>query len=191
MPFGLVNASVVFVRMMKKVVDNLQGLNVLLYIDDLLFTRSTINERVYKLEHVFAVLQDERLTPKVPKCKFLEQSVEYLGFEVTSEGIRPGTIKIEAVHEYKEPTSVHEVRQFCGLVCFFQKFIKSHLELTKPLTQLLKEGANFNKGPEQRVSFQRITEELTQKPILLINNPLKKQRVLTDANSVGLAGILL
>lgn len=58
------------------------------------------------------------------------KTVDYLGFELSKEGIRPGSRKIEAVRDFPEPINQHGVRQFIGLCSFFRRFVK-----TFPLSQ--------------------------------------------------------
>lgn len=75
-----------------------------------------------------------------------------------------------------KPTNAHKVRQFCGLVLCFKKFVQGHAELTKSLTQLMRKYAKLDWGQEQRELFAKIKEVLTARPLLMPYVPLKNQR---------------
>ena len=120
MPFGLVNAPAVFQKTMNKV---LKG-SALVYIDDVLIATETLEEGFLQLEIVLKALQKDKLTLNLEKCRFFQTKIEYLGREITSEGIRPGSHKIQAISKVNDPSNVKQVRQFLGLAGYFRKFIK-------------------------------------------------------------------
>lgn len=121
MPFGLVNAPSVFNRLMRTVFADLVPDVITIYMDDILIASETVEEGLEKLDCVFRVLRQEGLTLNPRKCRFLFESVEYLGIEIDRDGVRPGRAKIDAVKEFKRPENVHEVRQFLGLTGFFSQ----------------------------------------------------------------------
>lgn len=53
---------------------------------------------------------------------------------MSSNGIKPGRKKIEAVSKYPRPSNQHEVRQFLGLSGCFRRFIKGYAVITALLT---------------------------------------------------------
>lgn len=80
----------------------------------------------------------------------------YLGYEISESGIRPGNRKIRTVFEFPTPSNVNQVRQFVGLASFFRRFIYNSVTLTKPLTNLTKSDVALNWGSEQEPAFQEI-----------------------------------
>ncbi|KAJ8976472.1 hypothetical protein NQ317_001153 [Molorchus minor] len=55
--------------------------------------------------------------------------LDYLGYAISAEGIRPGTVKTKAVEEFPTPKSIHQVRPFVGLCSYFRKYVKCLLNL--------------------------------------------------------------
>ena len=73
------------------------------------------------------------------KCRFLENSVEYLGYVIDWAGIHTSPKKVQAIVDAPAPTDLGELRAFLGLVMYYGKFIKNLSSLSAPLNQLLKE----------------------------------------------------
>ncbi|XP_048477760.1 uncharacterized protein LOC125488660 [Plutella xylostella] len=132
MPFGLANAPAVFQRMMNVMLGHRRFHSVLAYLDDLLIPSKTIEEGYNNLEEILKLLREFGLTLKLSKCHFFNESLTYLGYEVSEEGIKPSQEKILAVKEFPVPSNIHEVRQFLGLSSYFRKFVKGFADRMRP-----------------------------------------------------------
>jgi len=110
--------------------------NLIVYIDDLLAHTSTHEQHLFILQMVFDRLRKTGLNANLKKCHFGSTTVAYLGFQLTPEGILPGRDKLVAVKNASPPTSVHQVRQFLGLVNFFRAHVRKISMIACPLTQL-------------------------------------------------------
>lgn len=200
MPFGLVNAPSTFMRTVNMVLNNTDKLSehhprtdkvATAYMDDIIIPSKTIAEGLDKLECTLQMLDSANLTLKLSKCCFFSKKVDYLGFELSSEGIRPGARKIEAVRDFPIPTNQHGVRQFIGLCSFFRRFVKGFSVIAKPLTVLLKKDSVWVWGPEQLQAFETLKQELIQKPTLALYDPKADTELHTDACKLGVAGVLM
>ncbi len=87
-PMGLLGCPASFQRLMETVLLNIN--NVLIYIDDVLLHTATHVEHLKVLEKVFKRLHQNHLKVNLNKCVFGNREVSYLGFMLTSEGIKPG-----------------------------------------------------------------------------------------------------
>ena len=54
------------------------------------------------------------------KCIFGKSEVEYLGYQVTTNGIRPLPKKLAALDKFKTPESQKDVLHFCGALNYFR-----------------------------------------------------------------------
>ena len=62
---------------------------------------------------------------------------------VSVEGVAVDPSKVEAVMDWKQPTSVTEVRSFLGLAGYYRRFIEGFSKLSKPMTHLLKKEKKY------------------------------------------------
>ena len=97
MPFGLTNAPSVFQRLMNKIFADVLGIFVLVYLDDILIFSSTVEEHWGHLRIALQRLREAKLYGRLHKCDFLKDKVEYLGFDVSSQGMQPSRSKIAAI----------------------------------------------------------------------------------------------
>ncbi|BHF75405.1 hypothetical protein SprV_0501850100 [Sparganum proliferum] len=139
MPFDLRNAAQTFHRFIDHV---LRGLPfVYAYIGDLLV--ASRNEEVHK-EHlalVFDRLDKFGVVVNPSKCVLGVPSLEFLGHQVDSEGLRPLPSKVEAVRNFPSPTSKRQLQRFLGMVNFYRRFLPNCADLMLPLT-------NMHSGPK-------------------------------------------
>ena len=65
--------------------------------------------------------------------------MDYLGFEVSKDGIRTSPEKVKAILDWPRPESMHNICSFLGLASYYKKFIRGFLQLAKPLTDLTRD----------------------------------------------------
>jgi len=125
MPFGLSNAPSTFLRFMHQVLQPFMGKFVVVYFDDILIYSPTWTSHFEHLRAVFSTLRTERLFVNQKKCSFFTTSVTFLGFVVSTDGVHADQSKIDAVLEWPQPKTLHDVRSFHGLVSFYRRFIRN------------------------------------------------------------------
>ncbi|XP_037295944.1 uncharacterized protein LOC115444529 isoform X1 [Manduca sexta] len=190
-PFGLANAPAVFQRTIYKLLGSLRYEEVLTFMDDLLIPCLDVNMGLKTLEKVLQLMRQANLKLNLRKCAFLKSEVNYLGYVVTPDGIRPGERKLDAVNNFPTPKNVHQVRQFIGLCSYFRKFIKNFAIIARSLTKLTKKNASWMWEREQKDAFSELKSLLVNKPVLALYNIAHETEIHTDASKMGIAGILL
>lgn len=190
-PMGLCNSPAVFQRAINKMLGELRGVKVLAYIDDLLIPSETVVEGLEMLRQVLEKIRVAGFKLNVAKCSFLQQKLEYLGHEVTVDGVKPGVQKIQAVKQFPVPTNVVQIRQFVGLASYFRKYVRDFATIARPLTQLTKKNVTWSWGDEQNKAFEVLKEKLSSRPVLVLYNSGARTEVHTDASKFGLGGMLL
>lgn len=191
MSFGLTNAPAVFQRLMDKVLGPLKNSIAFPYLDDVIIPSQTIEEGITRLRQVLSTFRTHNLTLKLEKRTFFARSLEYLGREVSAQGVRPGQSKIEALVRMERPRSVKQIQQVLGLASYFRRFVENFATIVEPLTRLTRKNVPWVWEDAQEQTFNNIKEKLTTRPVLMIFDPERRTEVHTDASAVGVGAILL
>jgi hypothetical protein len=106
MPFGLTNVPSTFMRLMNDVLRPFIGLFVIVYFDDILTYRKSMEDHLKHLSVVFDALYAAHSLANMDKCIFCTQRVSFLSCVVTPQGIEVDSSKIAAIQEGPTPTTV-------------------------------------------------------------------------------------
>ena len=211
MPFGLKNSPSTFQRMMEKVLDGLIMNICAVYLDDVIVYAKTKSELYDNLATIFDRFRNANLRLKPKKCKFFQDSVEFLGHQVSADGVQCSDKHIAAVSDWAEPKDVKELQTFLGFANFFRRFVPGFAHVANPLTQLLKghchkkrsytkskksksksvsEPAPWQWGPAQIHAFNSLKSALCSPPCLAYPDFSKPFQLHCDASRVGLGAAL-
>jgi hypothetical protein len=191
MPFGLTNAPATFSRLMQDVLKDFLHDFVLVYLDDILIYSKNEIEHAQHLEMVLQKLQENQLYAKLSKCCFFQQSVEYLGFVVSANGVSMADDKLRAITEWPTPTTASDVKSFLGLTGFYRNFVKHYAHIASPLNELTSVKTKFAWTPLHQGHFEWLKKAMTSAPVLQVYNPLKPCFVYTDASNVAVGAVLM
>ena len=93
MPFSLTNRPATFQQFINDILGNMLDVCVIGYLDDIL---------IYS------------------KCKFHTDTIEYLGFIMSPEGLRMDPAKVTMILEWPEPRNVKDIQSFLGFANFYR-----------------------------------------------------------------------
>jgi hypothetical protein len=191
MPFGLTNAPAYFMNLMNKVFMEELDQFVVVFIDDILVYSRSAEEHEQHLRVVLGKLRSHQLYAKFSKCEFWLQKVSFLGHVLTAEGVAVDPEKVAAVSEWKQPTSVSEIRSFLGLTGYYRRFIEGFSKIARPMTKLLKKDKKFLWTEACERSFRELKERLTTAPVLVLPDIHKDFVIFCDASRQGLGCVLM
>nr|GEX11003.1 putative reverse transcriptase domain-containing protein [Tanacetum cinerariifolium] len=97
MPFGLMNAPVVFIDLMNRVCRPYLDKFVIVFIDGILVYSKTKGEHEKNLGLILELLKKEKMYAKFSKCEFWLREVQFLGHVIDKSGIHVDPSKIEVV----------------------------------------------------------------------------------------------
>ena len=190
MPFGLKNAPATFQRLMNEILWDYIGDFVEVYIDDIMIHSKSFEDHIVHVTKVLQKLREYNLVIKLKKSRFCTQEIEFLGHEITRNGIKLNAKKIKAIEQLERPQTITELRSFLGLCSYYRRFIQKFANEARPLYKLLEKETPFVWTEEQQEAFDWLRQCLTKDPILAHPNFDKDFILMTDASADGLGAVL-
>ena len=120
--FGLSGAPSTFMKLVDSVLDGIE--DVYAYLDDFLVYSKDEESHFRTLKTIFQRLKDNGLAIKLSKCEFGKKSVEFLGYEVSKNGIRPLNRKVQALVDFPSPRNQKDLLHFLGALNYFRNSLK-------------------------------------------------------------------
>ena len=189
-PFGIKSAPSLLSRLGDLIFKGLKWQIMNLYMDDILIFSQTFEDHIRDVSTVLQRLEEAGLTLNPTKCKWCQPEVDFLGYVVGRDGIKPNPAKLRAITEFPAPTDLSSLRSFLGLATYYRRFIRSFSTLASPLNQLLCKGVKWQWGPDQITAFKQLKHALTTAPVLVFPDFSKPFLIYTDASSYGVGAVL-
>ena len=197
MPFGLANAPATFQAYINRALTGFVDFFCVVYLDDILIYSDSMEKHWDHVRQILERLRKFELFANLKKCRFCTTEVEFLGFIVSTEGVKMDPARVATIADWPPPQdNYREVQVFLGFANFYRRFIHRYSRIAGPLTDLLK-GSKGGKKPGPLVmtdaatkAFYQLRDAFLGAPILRHFEPALKIRVETDASGFALAGIL-
>ena len=126
-----------------------------------------------------------KLYGRLHKCDFLKTRVDYLGFDISAEGVHASPEKVKSVVDWPTPQTVHDVRSFLGLASYYRRFIRGFSQIARPLTHLRKTKMSRKWSKVEEESFVTLKTALASSPVLRLPDFERQFVVTTDASDVA------
>ncbi|KII68202.1 Transposon Tf2-9 polyprotein [Thelohanellus kitauei] len=136
------------------------------YLDDIIIFSKDINSHLNHIVDVFRKLSKAGLKLKKSKCKFGLSEINYLGFIVSPDGVKPDKSKVEPILNWKIPSCTKELQSFLGVCAFYQKFIKNFAHIASPFYRLLRKSTPWSWSESCSNAFMEIKTKLSEIPSL-------------------------
>ena len=164
MPFGPKNSGAVYARFIEGLLDGLKSDRVIAYLDDVLCFTKTMDEHLEVLDRVLFMHERAGIKLRPLKTKLFEERTEYLGFEVSQEGVAMQKGYIDRIMDWPVPTTVKELATFLGFVGYYRAFIREFSELTHEMNAQRKEKELKWTETMQR-DFEILKKKFEERPI--------------------------
>ncbi len=106
------NAAAICQRVMQQVLQELLGQHCLVCLDNVIIFGEMQDELLSNLSLALQRYQQAGLTLNPKKCVFLQDSLTFLGYIVSVEGLATDPEKVRAVTQWPTPTFGEETRSF-------------------------------------------------------------------------------
>ena len=188
MPYGIASAPAIFQNFIETILKGLSKVRVL--IDDVIGYADTRQESFSLLLQVMQRFVPVNTKIRIDKCQLLLQSVKYVGYNVSKDGVRPLTSKVADVQNAPAPSDVSRLKAFLGLVNWHARFIPNLAHVAYPLNRLTRQNEQWRWTTECQQAFEKVKSLVTADSLLVpyrLDQPL---RVTCDASPHGLSAIL-
>ena len=189
LPMGLSNSPDIFQENMS---DLFRGFDyVREYIDDLLVTTNgTFEDHLEKVGSVLKKLQKAGLKVNANKSNFCQHEVEYLGYLITRNGIKPQPKKVEAIHNMASPKTRKQLRSFLGLVNYYRDIVIRRSDTSAPLTKLTSTKVPFKWTSVEEEAFHKLKMAISKETMLNYPDFTKEFEIHTDASDKQLGAVI-
>ena len=193
MPFGLRNSAQTFQRFIDEV---LRGLPFCFaYIDDLLIASPDEASHRQHLQQVLTRLQDYGVQINADKSELGVASLTFLGHTVTTAGIAPLHSKCEAIQQFPKPFTQRRLKEFLGMVNYYNRFIPHCSLLLKPLHAMCKpckrgQSVALTWTQDTDAAFLAAKKALSDAALLSFPVPDAEISIATDASGDGTGAVL-
>jgi transposase InsO family protein len=160
------------------------------YLDDILiFSDGTFEDHMAKLSVVLERLQQKGLQVNGSKSFWAVKEVEYLGFILTPNGVKPQPKKVEAIRRLARPRTIRELRKFIGFVNFYRYMWRRRSHILEPLTRIVGQP-RFTWTTEQQQAFEDIKRAISKEVLLSFPDYNLPFELETDASDKQLGAVL-
>ena len=191
MPFGLTNAPAVLQSFMNHIFQDMLDNCLVIYIDDILVFSPNYKTHLVQVREVLSRLRKFKLFAKTEKCFFLQDSVELLGFIISSSGVQLAQDKLQVIRDWPTPTSVVEVQSFLGFANYYCDAVSHFSEITVPLSDLTHKKKSWLWSPEAQTSFEETKSKMLSAPSRPHLDYDREFLLETDASNFALGASLL
>ena len=189
LPMGLCNSPDIFQEKMSELMEGLEFARA--YIDDLLvITTGSFNEHLNNLEEVLSRLSESGLKVNATKSFFGRTELEYLGYWITQNGVKPLSKKVEAITNLAPPTNRKGVRRFIGLVNYYRDMWGKRSEILAPLTALTSINCKWQWTDKEQNAFDTMKRIMARETILAYPNFDQPFEIHTDASGYQLGACI-
>lgn len=175
MPFGLSNGPATYSRLVQLALKDIPSTEALPYLDDTVIHAATFTLHLQALEKVLRAHQSAGLRLQPSKCQLFRKKIEYLGHEVSGDGVRPMPGYLNVVKDWPMPKTKTEARTFLGKCGYYRRFIKNYAAYAAEWTDKIGKEVSLGKKdklepievtPSMERSFHLLKEALLSAPVL-------------------------
>lgn len=160
------------------------------YIDDVSIVAKDLETHDHLLTEVFNRLSKHHFQVKIKKCFFYAKQVEFLGFIITPDHVKPNPNKVEAILKLAEPGTRKKLQKFLGMCNYYRRFIRNYSNLTRPLNQQTSIKQPYKFTPECKNAFNQLKDILANDVTLKIVDYDERFYISCDASDTAISAVL-
>ena len=189
LPMGLCNSPDIFQEKMSELFEGFDFVRT--YIDDLLcLTKGSFEDHLEKLDRILFRLKQAGLKVNGNKSFFARSELEYLGYWITRDGIKPLPDKVKAILKIETPRNQKELRSFIGVVNYYRDMWVRRSHVLAPLASLTSKKTKWKWGPQQQIAFDTAKKIMAREVMLAYPDFTQPFEIHTDASHYQLGAVI-
>jgi hypothetical protein len=154
-----------------------------MYINDCILYAKGNTQFLERLEILFKRFQGKNIFLKASKCEFGLATVEYIGRQISKDGIAMSDTKINSVVDFPKPLNNTNLRSFRGLANYF---VPNHSDVVNPLHNIIdysaSKQAKLTRIKAGEKAFTDINLLISKNPTLYFISDTAPIILMTDAS---------
>jgi ribonuclease HI len=134
--------------------------NVLTYVDDIIIKSTKQENHIADLQETFANFRQAGLKLNPEKCVFGVKKGKFLGYLVSTKGIKANPNKIEVILRMEPPSTKKGAQRLTGRLASLNRFISRSAKRNLPFFEVLKSVEVFQWGSAQQKAFEELKQYL-------------------------------
>nr|GFD11873.1 reverse transcriptase domain-containing protein [Tanacetum cinerariifolium] len=149
------------------------------YVDDLVIKSRTEDEIVRDIEETFKTLREINMKFNPKKCTFGVEEGMFLGYKVSTKGLKVCPNKVDAVLSLSSPKCLKDVQKLNGKLISLNRFLAKsadkYLSFFKTLKKCTKKS-DFHWTAEAKEALKKMKQLIAELPMLTV--PMKKKELI-------------
>ena len=120
----------------------------------------------------------------------MHKPCEYLGYNISREGLCPSQKKVEAILQIKAPTTRKQLRSFIGMVNYYRDMWPQRSHCLAPLSSLTSKNVKWKWTDEHQKSFEQMKALIAKETLVTFPDFTKEFEIHTDASKLQLGACI-
>ena len=164
---------------------------VMIWADDIIVFSRNMEDHIKHVDDVLSRLDKNGFCISREKISVARTEVKWLGYRISTEGVRPDEDKVQKLMQMRKPTSIKELRSALGMWTYFSAFIPGYSIIASPLMKQLGKGnQRLVWDDECEKAWNAVKEKLASAPIMGYPDYTLPIYLHTDACKNGFAAVL-
>ena len=190
LPFGLAMAPAIFQHFVDDLLGTLRPYKVEAYLDDFLLKGETWDAFLRNARDLFGRCAQAQVQFKPQKCDMGLKELAFLGYLISTEGIRPIPLKTLPVQMFEVPTTRKKLKSFLGMAGYYRRFVKDYAIKAAILHELDHNDVPFSWTSEHNTAFELLKKNICEATLLAHPDYEKTFIIDCDASNIGLGAVL-
>jgi hypothetical protein len=135
-------------------------------------------------------LRSKGLAVNALKSFWAVKEVDYLGFRLTRDGVKPQAKKVKAIMRMEAPKTRRQLRGFIGLVNYYRFMWRKRSHIMAPLTEMVSNSVPFRWTEVCQRAFEEVKKIVSKEVLLSFPDYTQRFQLYTDASDKQIGAVL-